>query len=111
MYVDLVNEAACECPVSKLVVTGYSQGAALVRNAIQSLDDTVKDQIAAAVCFGNTREHQDGGVIPNFSTDKTALYCNSGDVICESGILRGTPAHSNYTNCVPDASTFIQSKL
>lgn len=80
-------------------------------NAIQNLTTTVKSQIAAAVCFGDTQQFQDGGVIPNFSTNKTALYCNTGDVICEDGILIVTTAHSNYTNYVPDASNFIQGRL
>lgn len=111
VYVNLINDAASECPSSKIVVTGYSQGAALVVNAIQNLTTAVKSQIAAAVCFGDTQQHQDGGVIPNFSTDKTALYCNTGDVICEDGILLVTTAHSNYTNYVPEASEFIQSNL
>lgn len=111
VYVDLVNEAAVACPTSALVVTGYSQGAALVVNTLQILNDTVKDRITAAVCFGDTQQYQDGGVIPNFDTSKTALYCNEGDVICEAGTLIVTTAHSNYTNYVPDASTFIQSKL
>lgn len=111
VYVNLINEAASECPLAKIVVTGYSQGAALVVNAIQNLNTTVKSQIAAAVCFGDTQQDQDGDVIPNFSTDKTALYCNTGDVICEDGILLVTAAHSNYTNYVPEASAFIQSKL
>ncbi|KAJ4393473.1 hypothetical protein N0V93_002685 [Gnomoniopsis smithogilvyi] len=111
VYVDLINDAASDCPSSKIVVTGYSQGAALVVNAIHSLNTTVRSRIAAAVCFGDTQQHQDGDVIPNFATDKTALYCNTGDVICEDGILLVTTAHSNYTNYVPDASNFIQSKL
>lgn len=111
VYVNLINEAASECPSSKIVVTGYSQGAALVVNAIQNLTTTVKSQIAAAVCFGDTQQYQDGGMIPSFSTDRTALYCNTGDVICENGILVVTTAHSNYTNHVLDASNFIQAKL
>ncbi|CAN8098310.1 unnamed protein product [Discula destructiva] len=111
VYVDLINAAASECPTSKLVVTGYSQGAALVVNALQNVTDAIKNQIAAAICFGDTQQYQDGGVIPNFDTAKTALYCNAGDVICEAGILIVTAAHSNYTNYVPDATAFIQSKL
>lgn len=111
VYVNLVNEAATECPASALVVTGYSQGAALVVNTLQALNDTIKDRVTAAVCFGDTQQYQDGGVIPDFDTNRTALYCNTGDVICEAGILLVTEAHSNYTNYVPEASTFIQSKL
>lgn len=111
VYVDLINEAATECPTSKVVLTGYSQGAALVVNALQNVTDTVKDQVAAAVCFGDTQDFQDGGVIPNFDTNKTALYCNTGDVICEAGILLVTAAHENYTNHVSEASVFILSRL
>lgn len=111
VYIELLNKAAIECPASKLVVTGYSQGAALVVNAIANLTEAVKNQIAAAVVFGDTQEFQDGGVIPGIDADKTALYCNLGDVICEIGFLLVTAAHSNYTSSVPDASAFIQSRL
>lgn len=111
VYVDLINQAAIECPTSKIVLTGYSQGAALVVNALQNVSDAVKDQVASAVCFGDTQQFQDGGVIPGFDTDKTALYCNTGDVICETGVLIVTDAHANYTNYVSDASAFIQSRL
>ncbi|KAI1841367.1 hypothetical protein JX265_013467 [Neoarthrinium moseri] len=105
-----ITQAAGACPASKLVVSGYSQGAAMVHASIESLSDSVKAQIAAAVTFGDTQKQQDGGQIPNFDTAKTLILCNEGDKVCE-GTLIITDAHTDYTSSVPTAVTFIEGKV
>lgn len=105
-----ITAAASECPDAQFVVSGYSQGAAIVHGAIPDLSDAVKAQIAAAVTFGDTRKEQDGGQIPDFDTSKTLIICNDGDLVC-NGTLIITEAHTEYNATVPTAVSFIQSKV
>jgi len=109
---DLLNDAAARCPStsSKIVVAGYSQGAALVHRAVESLAQSVKDRIVAAVTYGDTQNLQDGGRIPNFPTEKTLIICNPGDAVC-AGTLTITPAHLAYTARVPEAVAFINARI
>lgn len=65
--VDLIGQVASDCPDSKLVVGGYSQGAALTHRAVEDLPQAQKDQIAAAFTFGDTQNQQvsaGGGPVP-----------------------------------------------
>lgn len=56
--VELIGQVAADCPESKLVVGGYSQGAALTHRAVEDLPQAQKDQIAAAFTFGDTQNQQ-----------------------------------------------------
>jgi len=55
---DLIAKATTECPDSKLVVGGYSQGAALTHRAVEDLPQAQKDNIVAAFTFGDTQNQQ-----------------------------------------------------
>ncbi|KAB5572160.1 cutinase-domain-containing protein [Coniochaeta sp. 2T2.1] len=107
---DLLNQAASKCPSSKLVVAGYSQGAALVHRAVENLSQSVKDKIVAAVTYGDTQNLQDRGQIPNFPTSKTLIICNVGDAVC-AGTLTILPAHLAYTGRVDEAVAFISARI
>ncbi|KAI0172997.1 carbohydrate esterase family 5 protein [Hypoxylon sp. FL1284] len=107
---ELITQAATQCPSSKLVVSGYSQGAAMVHRSIESASTSVKDRIYAAVTFGDTQKAQDGSQIPNFDASKTLILCHDGDEVCE-GTLIVTDAHHGYSDLSPDAVDFIVSKL
>ncbi|ROT41149.1 cutinase-2 [Sodiomyces alkalinus F11] len=106
----LIARANAECPDSLLVVGGYSQGAAVTHRAVESLPQAQKDQIAAAFTFGDTRNRQDRGQIPNFPPEKTNIICNTGDAVC-SGTLVITPAHFAYGSRVDEQVAFITSRL
>ncbi|KAI0010806.1 carbohydrate esterase family 5 protein [Xylariaceae sp. FL0662B] len=107
---DLINQAAKKCPSSKLVVSGYSQGAALVHRAVKSASTSVKNKIAAAVMFGDTQKVQDKSRIPKFDPSKTLILCHDGDKVCEDTLII-TPAHLNYADVAPDAVNFVVSKV
>ncbi|KAI8634313.1 carbohydrate esterase family 5 protein [Xylariaceae sp. FL1651] len=109
-FANLVSGAAKSCPSSKLVVSGYSQGAALLHAAVEQLASAVTARIFAAVTFGDTQKQQDGGRVPNFDPSKTLILCNDGDLVCD-GTLIITSAHLNYTSSVPSAANFIVSKV
>jgi cutinase len=107
---DLLNDAATRCPTSKIVVGGYSQGAALVHRAVEDMSQAVKDKIVAAVTYGDTQNLQDRGQIPNFPKEKTLVICNTGDAVC-AGTLNILPAHLAYTGRVDEAVTFINARI
>ncbi|KAK9802168.1 putative cutinase [Seiridium cardinale] len=106
----LLNQAATKCPSAKIVVAGYSQGAAMVHRSIESATATTVSRIAAAVTFGDTQKAQDGGVIPNIAKAKTKIYCNQGDLVCQ-GTLIITGNHLDYTSSVNPAVQFVQTLL
>ncbi|KAI0865445.1 carbohydrate esterase family 5 protein [Xylaria cubensis] len=109
-FATLLSGAAQSCPSAKLVVSGYSQGAALVHAAVEQLAASARARIFAAVTYGDTQKQQDGGKIPNFDPSKTLILCNAGDLVCE-GTLIITSAHLSYTSSVPSGVNFIVSKV
>ncbi|QDS69670.1 hypothetical protein FKW77_009550 [Venturia effusa] len=92
---DLLNSAASKCPNSAIVAGGYSQGAALVHRAIENLSSAVKDKIVGVVTYGDTRNTQDRGQIPNFPANKVKIICNDGDAVC-AGTLTVLAPHFDY---------------
>ncbi|KAH9909889.1 carbohydrate esterase family 5 protein [Xylariomycetidae sp. FL2044] len=106
----LLLTAAAACPDSKIVASGYSQGAALVHRAIEGLSEEVKSKIAGVVTFGDTQTYQDGGRIKGYPQNDTLIICNVGDVIC-TGTLYVFPIHFDYVKWVPTAVLFLTQKL
>ncbi|KAI0111162.1 carbohydrate esterase family 5 protein [Nemania sp. FL0031] len=107
---DLITKAATQCPTSKLVISGYSQGAALVHAAAKLLTSAVASKVSAAVTYGDTRKKQDGGVVPGIDASRTLILCHDGDLVCE-GTLIVTDAHHDYDDLAPTAVSFIASKV
>ena len=115
---DVVNN----CPDTKVVLGGYSQGAAVV-DVVTSvpvpgigftnpLPPAAGDRIAAVAVFGNpsTKIGLPLTSSPVFGTRAIDL-CNPGDPICSDG--SDVPAHRNYG---PDgsawqAATFVANRL
>lgn len=101
-----MNLAATTCPDSTMLVGGYSQGAAVVDNAVQGLPAAMQSKIAGVVLFGFTRNQQDKGQIPGYPPAQTKVFCATGDKVCD-GTLTITAAHLSYAANADSAATFL----
>ena len=101
-----VQDTAAKCPATKIVMGGYSQGAAVIDVVATSpiaglgytapLPAAVVPRVAAIVVFGNpsARLGQPLTVMsPDFGA-RTADLCNINDPICSTG--RDFDAHVHY---------------
>lgn len=89
-----------ECPGVSFLLAGYSQGATVVANVVQSIDSSTASHIlgvgllgeaqfnpASVVDEGTFNKHLGGFLgerpefVPNFQ-DRTVSYCISGDFVC-----------------------------
>jgi len=107
--VDAFKQAA-GCKV--IVAGGYSQGAAVMHNVIgvgNNLDATIKGKIAGVALFGDTRNQQDKGHIPNFPQEKSKVWCNASDGVC-GGALNVNAGHLSYSNTqIKEAANYLAS--
>lgn len=81
-----------------------------MHGAIPGLDDAIKNKIKGVVLFGDTRNQQDNGRIPDFPKDKTKIYCATGDMVCHGMLIVAAP-HFSYMTDVGDATDYLVSKL
>jgi predicted esterase len=95
----LVEEALKNCPDTKVVLGGYSQGAMVVHNAARKLS---AGQVVGAVTFGDPFKTQQPDNIENFKT-----WCATGDPVCLNG--GNVIAHLSYGSNAAEAAQFLVS--
>lgn len=93
----LFTLANTKCPNTPVVAAGYSQGTAVVGNALTELTGAVQNQVVGAALFGYTKNLQNLGRIPNYPRDRTEVYCSATDAVC-AGTLFILPGHFLYTD-------------
>lgn len=106
-YLKTTNDVAKNCPDTKIVIGGYSQGAQLTHNAAGKFSPATSSKVVAAVVFGDPDNSEPIGKI-----SRTSIFsvCHSGDVICRSPGFNIT-AHLTYSVDTIQAASFIVSKL
>lgn len=75
----LCTQALSQCPDTKIVLAGYSQGAAVVHAAAGLLDAA---SISAAVVFGDALGSESFG---SCSSNIIKSFCADGDSVCTAG--------------------------
>jgi cutinase len=112
-----VQGTAANCPNTKIVLGGYSQGAAVMDLTTHRLSPQIANRVAAVALFGNPQSNyskslsdsQIPATDPNYSA-KTIDICLPNDNICAEG--GSIVAHLGY---IPDstnqAATFVAGKL
>jgi cutinase len=114
-----VQAMAANCPNTRMVLGGYSQGAAVVDLATTSMPAEVADNVAAAAEFGAARSTFADGLSPGplpsvgpLYAAKTIEMCVPNDPICFQGGW-DMRAHGAYvqTGMVNDAAAFAASRI
>jgi len=119
-----VQKTAVTCPDTKIVLGGYSQGAAVV-DAITMADQptlgftepmppNVADHVAAVAVFGNPSIRLLGGPLTTLSPlygYKTIDLCNGADPVCSDG--NDTAAHGLYgeAGLTTQAAQFVADRI
>lgn len=102
----IINMAATSCPSTTMLVGGYSQGSAVMDNAIQGLPADTVSRISGVVLFGFTRNTQDKGQIPGYPQAQTKVFCAKGDMVCDN-TLTISAAHLSYGSDAGAAASFL----
>jgi predicted esterase len=92
----LVNSTLTKCPSTLLNLSGYSQGAQVVHNALSALPPTTTCKISSIVLFGDP---ENGTALPNIDNNKVYTICHDSDNICADG----DSIRLNYSNYSGDA--------
>ncbi len=117
-----IQQMAGNCPNTKLVLGGYSQGAAVIDIVTaaplpglgfrQPLPAAAADHVAAVALFGNPSGRAGGlmsALTPEFG-GKTIDLCNPGDPICSGG--NQWASHLSYVPGLTNkAASFVASKV
>ncbi|MCT7662070.1 cutinase family protein [Mycobacterium sp. CPCC 205710] len=114
-----IQSTAANCPDTRMVLGGYSQGAAVIDLATTAMPPPVADHVAAAAVFGGPRssfaDSLSAGPLPSIGplyAGKTIDLCVPNDPICsEGGWDMG--AHGAYiqTGLVAQAAGFAASRI
>jgi cutinase len=115
-----VQSIAASCPNTRMVLGGYSQGAAVMDVITTSMPPDVTDNVAAVAVFGNpspagslSRRLWSGsllGIGPLYA-GKTIDLCVPGDPICTEGVSMGPHVQYVQTGMTSQAATFAAGRL
>ncbi|BBX74773.1 cutinase [Mycobacterium shinjukuense] len=119
---DHVQQMATACPDTRLVLGGYSQGAAVIDivtaapvpglGFTQPLPQEAAEHVAAVTLFGNPSDRAGGlmtALSPHFA-GKILNLCTEGDPVCSDG--NQWKAHTGYVPAMTNqAASFVASKI
>jgi cutinase len=83
-----------------------------MHNAVGALPPNIKSKVVGGVLFGDTRNKQDKGQVPNYPKDQVVIYCDKNDGVC-GGKLNVNAGHFVYVRdgTGPKAVAFLKSKI
>ena len=100
-------QALGSCPRTRVVLSGYSQGAQVVHNSVNRLPTSTIAQISSVVLFGDPDSPQPVVGIPS---SRQLNMCHLTDHICHGGDLVTLP-HFTYAGDVKEAAEFVTGNL
>ncbi|KIJ53986.1 carbohydrate esterase family 5 protein [Sphaerobolus stellatus SS14] len=102
-----ITSQANSCPQTKIIMSGYSQGAQLVHKAAPQLSSAVQSRVDAIVMFGDP---DDGQALPGVLNSRSLTFCAQGDDICAGGSIINA-AHLSYGADAGQAASFVAGKV
>ena len=113
-----VQSVVGSCPKTRMVLGGYSQGAAVIDMVTEQLPPEVADHVAAVALFGNPKSAlartYGGGYLPALSPlyhPKTIDLCAPDDPICSEGTNEAAHHLYDQNGMTTEAATFVAGKL
>ncbi|KIJ22658.1 carbohydrate esterase family 5 protein [Sphaerobolus stellatus SS14] len=102
-----VTAQVSACPNTKIVISGYSQGAQLVHKGSVLLSTSVQSRVNAVVMFGDP---DNGQALPGVLNSRGITFCATGDIICLGGQII-TVFHMGYGANATAAASFVVSEI
>ncbi|KIM48563.1 carbohydrate esterase family 5 protein [Hebeloma cylindrosporum] len=102
-----ITSTANSCPNTKIVMSGYSQGAQLVHLAAAQLSATVQNRVVAAVTFGDPNRDKS---LPGVLQGRRKTFCAAGDLICTGSVIV-LPSHLSYGANAQEAASFVVGRV
>jgi cutinase len=113
-----VQSTVTNCPETRIVLSGFSQGAAVIDLVTEQLPPETAEHIAAVALFGNPKSAlartYGGGYLPTLSPlyrPKTIDLCAPDDPICSEGTNEAAHHLYDQNGMTTQAATFVAQKL
>ena len=103
----LTEKAASECPNTKIILSGYSQGAQLVHNGANMLSAAAAARVVGVVMFGDPF---DGQLFKYIKESIVDTFCFATDLICKDTPIVD-PAHLSYSFDAIPAAEYVKNLL
>ncbi|KAH9836432.1 carbohydrate esterase family 5 protein [Teratosphaeria destructans] len=101
----LARQTLQQCPSTKIVMSGYSQGCLVIHNSLNSGQLSNNGGVVAVLYFGDPLYNKArSGSLP---ASKIKSYCASGDGVCLSGGFSITAGHLSYGSDAQQAAQWI----
>jgi cutinase len=115
-----IQSTAANCPNTRMVLGGYSQGAAVIDVITSQMPPNVANHVAAVAVFGNPSASGtfaralSAGALPGIGplyVPKTINMCMPGDPICTDGVSMGPHVQYVQSGMTSQAAIFAASRL
>lgn len=108
----LAREARKECPDTKIVLAGYSQGARVIHGALGHVDEPFEgSDVAAVVAFGDPLNGKDE--LKGVDDDDLLQVCGTKDDRCQKGHvdMKVDGGHISYGQSAKDVAKWIKKTV
>lgn len=102
---EFIDQAADSCPDTHTIMSGYSQGALVVRSTADAVPAQTMARVDSVVTFGDP-----GDQAPITGAEgKTLVICREDDAVCDGGFINID--HLNYGANVSTAAQFVVDRV